>query len=308
VILDRSWTRGRRGRAAIFGLLFAVFVSPFPAAAAEPHDPSPGSVAAALVEPAYLVGDWDLRQVRWKHLLYAGGPAPPTLTRLPRDTEGLPIRGLDEDGAGIYNPAVLAEVGMRYLHGYRKTGMWIYRRRANDIADKLDEIARIRGKRWQPHKYDRSGLTKGWVNANSHGLVMSFFSRYHLLTGREAMLTTAASLLPAFANRPVDARWFTMVTRKGNLWFEHWPDGRKKHVLNAHLNMLLGLYEYWRESDSAEAERLLQGGLRTVREEFYRFRRVGKLSQVFAQLELGQRALPQHPHRADASPGPRHRR
>lgn len=243
-------------------------------------DPSRAAIALdAVAPPDYLVGDWELRRVRWPRLRLAGGPPPPMRLPGPHDADGIPVRYLGGGRRPVYNPTVLAIDGMRYLHGYRRTRKRIYRQRAAAIADKLDELARIRGKRWQPHKYAHHGLRKGWVNANSHGLVLSFFSRFHRITGNDRRLASAAALMPAFDNRPHQSRWFSTVTPQGHIWYEHWPDGHQKHVLNAHINAIFGLYDYWRETGSPEAEQLIQGGLRTVRARLGRFRRIGKLSR-----------------------------
>lgn len=237
-------------------------------------------IAAGSGAPDYARGDWDLQDLRWGELRYASGPPPPIERTGPVDVNGIPLQRLrnGDGGALVYNPTVLATEGLRYLHGYRRTGDEAYLVRARDIARRLDEHAAVDSARWQLHRYERSDRTYGWVNANSQGLVLSFFSRFHRAAGGQEHLDKAAQLVRAFHHRPGDRRWLAMVDDRGNLWFEHWPDGEKKHVLNGHLNAVFGLYEYWRQTRSPEAELLLQGGIQTVRDQYDRFRRRGQLS------------------------------
>ena len=124
----------------------------------------------------------------------------------------------------VYNPTVLAQQGMKRLDAWRQNGDPAHLRMARKIATKLDEIAlEVRLRRWQPHEYDLIEQESGWVNANSHGLVQSFLSRFSALTGRAGRLKDARHMMAAYDQRPGDPRWFTMVTRTGYLWFEHWP-------------------------------------------------------------------------------------
>jgi len=151
---------------------------------------------------------------------------------------------------------------------------------ARRIANKLDDLAlESHQRRWQPHDYALGGMSPGWVNANSHGLILSFLSRFHQVTGAEGRLEDAGLMLNAFEQRKSDRRWFTVVTPKGYVWFEHWPGGRWVHVLNGHLNALFGLYDYWYETGSPEAQRYFLAGAQTVRDKLERFRRKGHLSR-----------------------------
>ena len=49
-------------------------------------------------------------------------------------------------------------------------------------------------------------------------------------------------------------------------------------MLNAHLHSLIGLYEYWQHTRSAEARNLLEGALTTMRDRAELYRREGKVS------------------------------
>jgi hypothetical protein len=138
---------------------------------------------------------------------------------------------------------------------------------------------------WLPFWFDYppAGLTAPWFNAMSQGLALSFFVRLHRVTGDEVHLEAAEHLFSSYrrlgrrkggAGRP----WVAYVADGGYLWLEHYPNDRPDHVLNAHLHSLNGLYEYWQHTRSAEARRLLEGALTTMRDRAGRFRRDGRVS------------------------------
>ncbi len=243
-----------------------------PAASAEPVEPLP--------EPDFLVGDWELQVVPWKKLHLNGGGIMPARATGPQDSDGVPMRPLGPGGSLVYNPTVIAQQGMKRLDSYVQTGKRVHLRYARKYARALDELAGGgRKRRWQPHDYDLGTQDSGWVNANSHGLVLSFLSRYHALTGAPEKIAAGELLLLAFEQREANKRWISTVTEGGYIWFEHWPDGRFDHTLNAHLNALFGLYDYWLETGSPLAEQYFLGGAQTVRDKLYRFRRKGNLSR-----------------------------
>lgn len=231
-------------------------------------------------EPDFLVGEWELQAVPWPKLRLNGGRALPIRTEGPQDADGVPMRPLGPGGRLVYNPTVIAQQGMKRLDSYVQTGERAHLRHARRHARVLDELAtggRLR--RWQPHDYDLGVHGSGWVNSNSHGLVLSFLSRYHAIAEAPERLDAAGRLLAALEQRPQNKRWISLVTSAGYLWFEHWPEGRHDHTLNAHINALFGLYDYWRLTDSPLAEQYFLGGARTVRDKLHRFRRKGDLSR-----------------------------
>lgn len=272
--------------------------SPRPTAVASPvPQPSadasfaPGEPVAAvqpLPEPDFVVGDWELQVIPWEQLRFNGGSVQPLRTVGLQDARGVPMRALGAGGRLVYNPTVIAQQGMKRLDSYVRTGKREHLRHARKFADVLDQLATgSRQRRWQPHRYDRGVHQAGWVNANSHGLVLSFLSRYHELTGAPERLRSARLMMAAFEQRRENQRWISLVTDAGYIWFEHWPDGRHDHTLNAHLNALLGIYDYWRVTGSPLAEQYVLGGAKTVREKLYRFRRKGALSRYSLSPTVG---------------------
>lgn len=279
--------------------------NPSPEAALEPVlEPSPTPEAAltgelalaeepiedptAVPEPTaerrpkvdFKVGKWELQKLKWKDLRFNGGSPLPIETEGPQDSNAIPMRPLGPGGSLVYNPTVLAQQGMKRLDTYTETGNKHHLRQARKYADKLDELSDGgKKRRWQPHWYDLSVHDKGWVNSNSHGLALSFLARFYRITGAKERLEAAERLMAAFEQRPKNQRWFTDVTANDYVWFEHWPDGRNDRTLNAHINAMFGLYDYWRVTGDPLAEAYFLGGAKTVRDKLYRFRRKGELSR-----------------------------
>jgi len=273
-----------------------------PEASVEPavqHSPEPslavelaeGIAATPIAEPVeatpqplpvvgFKVGKWDLRKIRWKDLRFNGGTPLPIETEGPQDAKGIPLRPLGRGGRLVYNPTVLAQQGMKRLDSYLQTKDRHHLRQARKYADKLRKLSDGGNKRrWQPHWYDLSVHQRGWVNSNSHGLTLAFLARFYEITGAQKRLDEAQRLMAAFQQRPRNKRWFSDVTAKDYVWFEHWPDGRNDRTLNAHINAMFGIYDYWRVTGDPLAEVYFLGGAKTVRTKLYRFRRKGELSR-----------------------------
>lgn len=241
--------------------------------------PGPASLSPGLASSAdFVIGDWPMLEVPWQRLRYNGRRVLPARTEGLVDERGVPLRTYRRAEGAVYNPTVLAEEGMMRLDSWLRTEDPVHLRQARRIAKALDATALEEGgRRWQPHPYSRFGYEPGWVNANSHGLVLSFFSRSHQVTGDQDDRARADRLFAAYDAMAGQERWFTAVV-DDHLWFEHYPDSFRGQVLNAHLNALFGLYDYWRISGSEAAARLFRGGVATVRDELERFRRPGDLS------------------------------
>lgn len=238
------------------------------------------ATAEPLPAVGFKVGKWDMRKIEWEDLRFNGGSPMPLETEGPQDDKGIPLRPLGRGGRLIYNPTVLAQQGMKRLDSYLQTGDKHHLRQARKYADKLRALSDGgQRRRWQPHWYDLSVHERGWVNSNSHGLTLAFLSRFYEVTGARKRLKEAQRLMAAFEQRPRNKRWFSDVTARDYIWFEHWPDGRNDRTLNAHINAMFGIYDYWRVTGDPLAEVYFLGGAKTVRDKLYRFRRKGQLSR-----------------------------
>ena len=250
------------------------------APATEPSPDDAQTPAAAKTKVDFRVGKWKLRKIPWQHMRLNNGKPIPIKTVGPQDARGVPMRPLGAGRSLVYNPTVLAQQGMKRLDSYRLTGNKVHLRQARKFADKLAKIGDGgKQRRWQPHRYDLGVHERGWVNSNSHGLTLSFLSRFYRLTGAKEKLREADRLFAAYQNRPDNQRWFSLITGADYIWFEHWPDGTNDHTLNAHINAIFGLYDYWLVTRDPLVERYLLGGIKTVRDKLYRFRRKGELSR-----------------------------
>ena len=262
----------------------ATLVEPGTEPAEAPAEPDP----EATPEVDFKVGDWEIQKLKWKNLRFNGGSPLPIGTEGPQDEAAIPMRPLGAGGRLVYNPTVLAQQGMKRLDTYLETGNRHHLRQARKYADKLDELSDGgKQRRWQPHWYDLSVHERGWVNSNSHGLTLSFLSRFYKVTGARERLAEAERLMAAFEQRPRNKRWFSDVTSNDYIWFEHWPDGRNDRTLNAHINAMFGLYDYWRATGDPLAEVYFLGGAKTVRDKLYRFRRKGELSRYSLEGTAG---------------------
>jgi hypothetical protein len=271
----RAWVAPQRLRALLLLLLAGLLLMPAAVSAAPPAER-----VAKLPKIGFRMGHWKLQPVAWEDLRLNGGKPMLVKTEGPQDELGIPTRPLGARKSMVYNPTVLAQQGLKRLDSWRQTGKPVHLRYARKIRQKLDDLSiQNRHRRWQPHDYERGGHSTGWVNANSHGLVLSFMSRFHALTGTAESLASAKLLMAAFRQRDDDKLWFSTVTPSGHIWFEHWPSGKFVHTLNGHINALFGLYDFWALTGSKAARRYFEGGAQTVRAKLFRFRRKGLLSR-----------------------------
>jgi hypothetical protein len=108
------------------------------------------------------------------------------------------------------------------------------------------------------------------------------------VTGDPVHLAAAGKVFDSFtrlgqvrpgAVRPDPARpWVSYVDERDYLWLEHYPVAHPDHTLNVHLHALIGIYEYWQATRSAEARQVLEGALTTMHDRAGRYRREGRVS------------------------------
>lgn len=248
---------------------------------------APGQVVATedAEPPPYAVRHFDLVDLAYDDLPWTSEWPQALPGQPPLDDAGVPLFRW-RDGKLYYRPGGLAISGMKHIDSYRDTGDPAQLEQALLEASKLRSIKVVRDDAWWlPFRFDYppEGLQAPWFNAMAQGLVLSFFVRLHRMTGDEAHLRAAEMIFQSFlrlgrkwARR--DRPWVAFVDDTGYLWLEHYPNRRPDHVLNAHLHALIGLYEYWQHTRSAEARQLLEGSLTTMRDRAGRYRREGRVS------------------------------
>ena len=245
-----------------------------PADASEPDEP-----------PPFHARHFDLVDLPFDRLPWTSDPPPVLPARAPLDQKGIRLFRW-RDGSLYYRPGSVAINGMKRIDALRDTGDRAQLDQALRQAEHLRGMAIEEDDAWWlPFWFDYppEGLTAPWFNAMSQGLVLSFFVRLHRVTGDDVHLRAAEKVFHSFRrlghkgagqHRP----WVAYVADGGYLWLEHYPNGRPDHVLNAHMHALIGLYEYWQHTRSAEARQLLEGALTTMRDRAATYRREGRVS------------------------------
>ena len=251
----------------------------------------PVALATELDEPPpYQTGHFELVDLPMARLPWTRD-LPPRLPALaPLDHHGIRVYRR-EDGRLHYRPGAIAINGMKRIDAYRDTGD-----RAQ-LDQALMQARHLRRNRmvlhdagWAPFWFDYppEGLKAPWFNAMTQGLVLSFFVRLSRVTGDRVHLRAAEEVFESFRRlgpgEPDTQRsstrrpWVAYVDERRYLWLEHYPTAHPDHVLNAHLHALIGLYEYWQHTRAAEARRLLEGALTTMRDRAQQYRRKDRAS------------------------------
>jgi hypothetical protein len=245
-----------------------------PAMASEPDEP-----------PPYHARHFGLVDLPFDRLPWTADPPPVLPARPPTDDKGIHLFRWT-DGGWYYRPGSVAINGMKRIDAFRDTGDRTQLDQALVHAEHLREMAIEQDDAWWlPFWFDYppEGLTAPWFNAMSQGLVLSFFVRLHRVTGDAVHLHAAEKVFQSYrrlGSKEPDLQrpWVAYVADGGYLWLEHYPNARPDHVLNAHLHALVGLYEYWQHTRSADARWLLQGALTTMRDRAGTYRREGRVS------------------------------
>ena len=269
--------RSVRPSALLLALTIAIvwsLVLPASVAAYEPEEP-----------PPYIHRHFELVDLPFDRLPWTSDAPPRIEVPPPVDEQNIGLfRWIDD--ALYYRPGSVAINGMKRIDAFRDTGDRRQLDQALVQADHLREMAIEKDDAWWlPFWFDYppEGLAAPWFNAMSQGLALSFFVRLHRVTGDDVHLEAAERIFESYRRlgRPKggDERpWIAYVADGGYLWLEHYPSKRPDHVLNAHLHSLIGLYEYWQHTRSAEARQLLEGALTTMRDRAGLYRREGKVS------------------------------
>jgi hypothetical protein len=242
---------------------------------------SPVSASAAPAGgSSYQARTFNLAPLSWAQLYPTLKKLPPVATHGPADADGVPMRLWD--GRLYYSPTGIAMRANQRLAAYIQTGDSAYLDVVTRWADKLQELAvRSSGALWLPFPYDNPSqqLTAPWYNALAQGSALALFSRLHRLLDDPDYLATAKGLFHSFELLgPSTNPWVGHVDPRGYLWLEHYAGGYSGRVLNAHLYAIFGLRDYWQETNSDAARHVLEGAITTMRDNAWKYRRVGTWS------------------------------
>jgi hypothetical protein len=203
----------------------------------------------------------------------------------PKDAAGIPLKLYR--GVYQYNPVIMAQAGLEWLHCYRTSQDPQYLDQARTVARALVAMATtVNGALFFPYNYDFSlhGVTEDtlhapWYSGMAQGQVLSLFSRLGELTGEVEWQTDADATLLSFDRwRYHDDPWITDLDAQGDVWIEEYPFTPEERALNVFIFALFGLYDYavWRE-DAQAAGMFLQSAA-TLHKNVERFRNPGERS------------------------------
>jgi hypothetical protein len=261
--------RGDAARAAIAVLIALLVLGVVP----------PGG-AIAQDDPPFRTSTYEWAEVCPAGLSWTGDEPMRVPGPKPRDDEDVPMHRV---GDGLYyRPGALAINGMKRVDAYLDTGDEAQLEQALKQADRLRRHAlNERDAWWLPFWYDYlpAGQFAPWFNAMAQGLVLSFFTRLHHVTGDPVHLEAADRVFASFLRLgQTEEPWVAYVDGRGFLWLEHYPLPEPDHVLNAHLHAVFGIYEYWQATRSPAARQVLNGAVTTVRRNVEAYRQPGDIS------------------------------
>ena len=215
-------------------------------------------------------------------------PAVPTYSPVPRAVEGLARTGRPERRAraGDPRPATSASDPLRraaealvLLSGPSDAGEV---RRASDLVAQVLATARDGAVPHRSRLEDPAGrrVKPPWFSSASQGMLLSALAGLSDRTGdprwrRDADRVFAALTRVRDYGEPTPAPWMGYIDFSGYLWFDQNLNGGSPRSIYEHVTALVGIYDYWRTTRSADAYAYLVGGLTTLRDARSLIRRRG---------------------------------
>ncbi len=219
------------------------------------------TVAVSILTPSLrLMDSWYTTNV-----IHKGGKSGWTSSY---DDSGIPIVDYGEiAGASIgkkYNPVTVSNTALDYLDRY-ESGRENYLQLFLNCADWLVDSAVYRDG-YAVLVYDYPwplyDVPLGWVSGMGNGKAMEVLIKAHEMTGDQKYLMTAEALLQSFYVE-VENGGVTYKTMQDGWWYEEcaYPLGKESRILNGMMYATLSIYEYWKYTDSSQAEYLFQQGV-----------------------------------------------
>lgn len=119
-------------------------------------------------------------------------------------------------------------------------------------------------------KFTKYDLDFDWCGAWALGNILSAISRRIELTNDSSFIELANRTVNSFETKIEDGG-ILFIDKSNNYWFEEYPTIPPNHVLNGHINAVLGLYDYWRITKNPKAKELFEKGIKTVEETIDKF-------------------------------------
>ena len=170
------------------------------------------------------------------------------------------------DGHLSYLPVTIAQYALGNYDEYIRTQNSLHLKRFLISADwLLKNLVEYRSGQWgwvNDHDKGMYALKKPWLSALSQGQALSVLVRAYLQTNNELYREAGQKALGVF-NCPV-AEGGVLAKWQGLDYFEEYPSQTPSFVLNGFIFALWGLWEFYLISNSAEAKRCYEAGLKTL--------------------------------------------
>ena len=219
-----------------------------------------GDVSLSATLGSYYI-DMRPARVHYTHNIYGGG----------FDERGVPMCG-GPDGLH-YLTVNVAQYGFMLHADWLESGDPETLATLEACLDVLDRTKSESGDAcvWWHHHYEpKYRIHPPWASAMAQGEAISFYLRMYQALGRASYLETAWR-----AYRFLAVPWADGGVRRydedGNLWFEEYPSEKPSYVLNGFIYTLLGLYDLYRVTGSAEVKEDIDACLRTLSANLHRF-------------------------------------
>ncbi|MCP5063463.1 MAG: hypothetical protein GY936_13505 [Ignavibacteriae bacterium] len=119
-------------------------------------------------------------------------------------------------------------------------------------------------------KFTKYNLDFDWCGAWALGNILSAISRRIELTNDSSFVQLANQIINSFETKIEDGG-ILFIDESNNYWYEEYPTIPPNHVLNGHINGVMGMYDYWRISENKNAKELFDKGVETVAKNLHKF-------------------------------------
>ncbi|MEE9430939.1 MAG: D-glucuronyl C5-epimerase family protein, partial [Melioribacteraceae bacterium] len=124
---------------------------------------------------------------------------------------------------------------------------------------------------WPYHfKFTKYDLDYDWCGSWALGNILSAISRRIELTNDSKFIELANQTVKSFETKVEDGG-ILFVDENKKYWFEEYPTIPPNHVLNGHINGVMGLYDYWRITKNEKAKKLFDKGIETIIGNLHKF-------------------------------------
>lgn len=232
--------------------------------------------------PNYKINKFNIIKLSDEKRPYVWETIAPLQPDSPTDQDGI-ILYLNQ----YYHPVLIANTGLAYIDGYRKTNNQEYLNQAEKYAHKLQEISVVsRGAIYFPYANDfalhgiNDDIMKApWYSGMAQGQTLALFVRLYEVTNKKEYLETANKIFNSFTNLKGESNlWTVLVDNNGYYWIEEFPKDESDDTLNGFIYGLYGVYDYYELTKNQEAKKVFQGSLTTLKHYLPQFRVEGGIS------------------------------